>query len=821
VNLFWKDLLFSFRALKKTPGFTILAVLALALGIGANTAIFSVVYSLMFRPLQGAFNAEELVSLVLNEKEGGLPYPLSYPTFQDYSSLKNVFVDSAGWAIVEGQLRIDGKNPERIMFPMVTGNFFQVLGVKMNLGRSFTTEEMRQPGSANVAILGYNFWRKRFDADSKVVGSVIRINGSSFTIIGVVSKEFRGNSGLIAQTLYIPITAADFIYPDYSKSLAQRGRVGDIFFIGRFQKNVTLGQAQTAINVQAARLEKEFSEIHKGQRALLYPEPRTRLEPAAASFLPPIAVIFMTLVGLVLLAASANVASLLYARASGRQKEIAIRMALGSSRFRILRQLLSESLLLGLLGSIVGIAMAFWLTNFLGNFRFATDIPLDMNFSIDSTVLSYAIFIAVISGVLAGLMPGLRASSTNLVESLKEGGRTSAVGSGRQRLRDILLVTQVTISLVLLICAGLFLQSTMNAAKQDFGMQIKNRVVMSMDTQLLHYDENRSQVFYRNLLDRVKKVPGVESAAFGRYLPIGFRNGTQEIFIEGKPLRSHGAEEAYFNIVSSDYFKTVEMPVLQGRVFTEKDIPGSIKVAIVNEVMAKKYWPTGNALGKKFRFDTLNSEPVEIVGIVKTAKYVLPAETPSPAFYLPLNQNFRSDTVLHIHSLRMPGEIISAVRSEVLALDPEISLSDVRTMEEHIRYGKMRLYDVGTGLIGGFGFIAIALAAVGLYGVMALLVTQRTHEIGVRMALGASQPMVLRMIVLNGLKKTFPGLLIGIPLAIFVTRAIQYLFVGVSPTDIPTLSVSFLFLIAVALIASIVPAWRASRVDPLVALHNE
>ncbi|MCI0441590.1 ABC transporter permease [bacterium] len=821
MNSLWKDLQFSLRTLKKSPGFTILAVLALALGIGANTAIFSVVHSLMFRPLPGAANPDELVSVVLQDKMGGFPSPLSYPTYQDYSSLKNIFVDSAGWAIVFGQLRIDNNSPVRILFPIVTGNFFQVLGVKMHLGRSFSSEEMKQAGSANVVILGYNFWKKRFDANPSVVGSTVRINGSSFTIIGVLSKEFRGNSGLMAQTLYVPITAADYLYPDYAKSLAERARSGEVFFIGRLRKNVTHQQAQTALNVQAERLEKEFGEIHKGQRALLFPEPRTRLEPAAVSFMPPIALIFMTLVGLVLLAACANVASLLYARASGRQKEIAIRMALGSSRIRILRQLLFESLLLALFGSIAGIALAFWLTNLLGNIHFATDIPLDMNFTIDSTVLGYALLIAVFSGVLAGLMPGLRASNTNLVDSLKEGGRTSAVGAGRQRLRDILLVTQVAVSLVLLVCAGLFLQSTMNAVKQDIGMQIKNRVVMAMDTELSHYDKNRSQTFYRNLLERVHTIPGIESVALGRYLPIGFQNGAFDIFIEGKAQNNPGSDQAFVNIVSSNYFKTVEMPVLQGRAFNEKDLPESKKVAIVNEAMAKKYWPAENPLGKKFRFDTSKSDPVEIVGVVKTAKYVLPAESPLPAFYLPYHQNYRSDMVLHIHTLRPPAEIISAVRSEVRAIDPEISLSDVRTMEEHIRYGKMRLYDVGTGLIGGFGFIALALSAVGLYGVMALLVTQRTHEIGVRMALGASQPMVLRMIVLNGLKKTLPGLLIGVPLAIFAMRAIQYLLVGVSPTDLFTLSASLLFLIAIALIASIVPAWRASRVDPLVALHNE
>ncbi|HSE41359.1 MAG TPA: ABC transporter permease, partial [Acidobacteriota bacterium] len=285
--------------------------------------------------------------------------------------------------------------------------------------------------------------------------------------------------------------------------------------------------------------------------------------------------------------------------------------------------------------------------------------------------------------------------------------------------------------------------------------------------------------------------------------------------------RIEGSEQVLFNIVSSEYFKTVGMPLLQGRVFNENDIPGSKKVAIVNEVMARTYWPGENALGKKFRFNTRDSEPVEVVGVVKSAKYILPAEGPMPFFYLPFHQNFQSDTVLHVHTSRIPAEIISAVRSEVRAIDPEISLSEVRALEEHIRYGKMRLYDLGTGLIGGFGLIALALAAVGLYGVMALLVTQRTHEIGGRMALGASQPMVLRMIVKNGLKKTLPGLILGVPLAIFTARAMQYLLVGVSPTDTFTLSLSLLFLVTVAIIASLVPAWRASRVDPLVALHNE
>jgi predicted permease len=575
------------------------------------------------------------------------------------------------------------------------------------------------------------------------------------------------------------------------------------------------------VNVQAARLEKEYSEFHKGQRAILYPEPRTRLEPAAVAFMPPIALVFMILVGLVLLAACANVASLLYARASGRQKELAIRLALGSSRVRILRQLLAESVLLALFGSVAGILLAFWLTNLLSNLRFATDMPLDWNFTLDSTVLGYAVLISVLSGVLAGLMPGLRASNTNLVDSLKEGGRTSAMGSTRHRLRDVFVVAQVTASLVLLVCAGLFLRSTFNAAKQDLGIETEGRVVMAMDTELLRYDEARSRTFYRQLLERVRALPGVESAALGRFLPIGFRNGNFEVFIEGQEQDKSRVKYAFFNVVSPEYFKTIGMPLLQGRVFAENDAPGSKLVAIVNEVMAEKHWPGQNPIGKRFRFNKPDGEPVEIIGVVKTAKYVLPAEKPTPAFYLPFNQYYRSDTVLHVHTSRVPSEMVAAIRAEALALDPELPVWDVRTLGEHIRYGKMRLYDIGAGLIAGFGFIALSLAAVGLYGVMALLVTQRTHEIGVRMALGATQRTVLKMIVLNGLKKTLPGFLIGVPFAIFVTRAFRNLLVGVSAADPLTLSTSLLFLAAVSLVASLVPAWRASRVDPLVALHNE
>ncbi len=475
------------------------------------------------------------------------------------------------------------------------------------------------------------------------------------------------------QTLFVPVTGVDSISPELSQNLQIRGS-GQFNFIGRLRQGVSLESAQSAVSVQASRLEAAYPDVHKGQRAIVYPEPRTRLEPAAAEFMPPVAIIFMTLVGLVLLAACANVASLFYARAAGRQKEIAIRMALGAGKWRILRQLLTESLLLSIIGAIAGIFLARWLLTLLSGIRFATDLQLDFHFALDTSVLGFALVLAIGSGLLSGIMPGLRISTANLVSTLKEGGKTSVRGSVRQRLRDALVVLQVAVSLVLLVCAGLFLRSTQNAARQDLGIQTKGRLVMSTDTSLIGYDESRNRVFYRQLLQRVRNMPGVERAALGRYLPIGFGNGIYEVFVEGRASKNDRTDYALFNIVSTTYFETIGMPLLQGRVFTEQDHKTSKPVAIINEAMAHRYWPNQNPLGRKFRYNDAKAPTVEVVGIVKTAKYVLPAERPTPCFYLPFDQNERSDMVLHVQALRDPQTMIAAVREQVLNIDPEMPL---------------------------------------------------------------------------------------------------------------------------------------------------
>lgn len=813
------DVRISIRALSKNPGYALIAILALALGIGANTAIFSIVYSLIFRPMQGAQNPRELVSLVLFDE--GYPYAPSYPAYEDYRSLKDVFADAAAITDETVQLQVGNQDPERIIMFEVTGNYFNMLGVQMAAGRAFTAEEGTRVGAGNVAVLSYSYWQKRFHSDRNVIGSVIKMNENAFTIVGIASREFSENSALLAQTLYIPLTGADLLYPNNWANIQKRLRAGGLNFIGRLRQGVTLEQARTAVSLEAARLAQQYPEIHKGQKALLYPEPRTRLEAAAASFMPPVAMVFMSLVGLVLLAACANVASLFYARASGRQKELAIRVALGARRTRILRDLLTESLLLSLAGGLAGLVLSRWIVKLLASIRFATDLQLDFHFALDLTVMGYALLLAVASGLIAGVMPGLRISVKNLASTLREGGQTSLRGSVKQRLRDVLVVLQVAVTLVLLVCAGLFLRSSLNVAKQDVGIRTDNLIVMSMDPEMLNYKQDRSIVFYRNLLDRVRALPGVDSAALGRYLPIGFQNGMYEVFIEGAASNPEQPKNSFFNIVSQDYFSTVGVRPIQGRLFNSSDKEGSKLVAVINQAMADRYWPGQNPLGKRFRFREKNQQPVEVIGIVKTGKYVLPAERPTPSFYLPFEQNFRSDMVLHVHTQRDPKQLIGTVRNVIRQIDPQMPVWDMRTMDEHIRYGKMRLYDIGTGLIGGFGLIALMLAAVGLYGVMSFLVNLRTQEIGVRIALGATQSNVLKAVLGTGTRKTLIGMLLGVPLTILATSAVRYMLVGISPRDPLTLVAAGLFIAVVSFFSTVAPAWRASCLDPMIALRNE
>ena len=821
MGTFWQDIRYSVRTLAKSPGFTIVAVLALALGIGANTAIFSVVHGLILRPLPGATNPHELVSVTLTEGRD-FPHKMSLVSYKDYRELKTVFSDVVGYYEVFAQFNTEGGVPERVLPLAVTGNYFDTLGVQARYGRTFNREEGERMGAGNVLVLSHEFWQRRFGGSPSAIGAVVRLNGQPFTVIGVAPPEFRGTTGFFVPVGYLPITGIDFLYPESGKRFEERRKYGPFAVVGRLQPGVSLAEARAAVTAQAARLEQAYPDVHKGQRALVYPEARARMETSAIAYMPPIVTVFMTLVGLVLLVACANVANLMLVRATGRQKELAIRTALGAGRMRILRQSLVESTLIAMAGAGFGLLFALWPIGLLSAVQPATDLPLRFDFRVDYAVFGYTLLLAVGAGLISGLLPGLRIARTNLAATLKEGGRTSAMHSSRQRFRDLLVASQVAVSLVLLVCAGLFLRSTLNAANEDMGFEMKGRLIVAMDAELRQYDEARGRAFYRQLLERVRALPGVKKASLASFLPIGFNSDADEILLEGAvPDPETLLPFAYVNYVSTGYFESMGMPILRGRDFNENDNQSSKKVVIVNQKMAEQLWPAQDPIGRRFSINGLKGPWLEVIGVTRVVKFQLPAEKPTAGYYTPLLQTYRSEQVLQVHAQGDPLRMAPAVRAEVRALDPDMPTGDVRTLEEHILYGKAILFHIATAIMGAFGLIGMALAAVGLYGVMAFIVNQRTHEIGVRMALGASGSSVLGMVVRQGLSRAAIGIALGLAGAFAVTRLLANYLLGVTPTDPLTFAAVTLFLAVVAVLSSLAPALRATRVDPMIALRSE
>jgi predicted permease len=595
--------------------------------------------------------------------------------------------------------------------------------------------------------------------------------------------------------------------------------------VARLNEGVGIDEAGAAVATMASHLEEEYPETNKTLRAFLFPEPAARLEPAAATYMPPIAAVFMILVSLVLLIACANAANLFLARASERRREIAVRAALGAGRMRIVRQLLTESLLVSLLGGAAGLVLAYWAGNLLASIRVASDLPLYFDFSIDYRVFGYALLVALLAGVVSGLAPGIHAARTNLVDSLKEGGRTGT-GAGRHRLRSLLVAGQVAVSLVLLVCTALFVQSMANVSEIDPGFQMKDRLMVTTDTDLRAYDEEKSQDFFRDLLDRVRTLPGVRSAAMARFVPIGFENAISQVYLEGEGeglTEQEEARHAFFNMVSADYFSTLGIPVLEGRAINERDTDSSRKVAVINQKMAEAYWPDQQPMGKRFSMEGPGGPFLEVVGIAKTGFYTIPGEPPIPFFYMPLTQEHASQRTLFVHTEVEPTNLLPAVRAEIHSFDPDMPIFEVRTLESHVTEGKAEvLFKLPAKLVGAFALIGAVLAGLGLYGVIAYSVAQRTHEIGVRVALGASSAAITRLVLSKGIVMGAAGIGLGLLLSYGVTKTFANLLVGVSASDPTTYLVVSVTVLLVVLTACYIPArFRAARINPVTALREE
>jgi predicted permease len=809
----WQDLRYGARMLMKQPGFTLIAVCTLALGIGANTAIFSLVNTVLLRSLPVA-NPQQIVAVNVTMNKGTEYVVTSYPNYKDLRDRNDVLAGIIAYRPAPLSLSSDGRN-ERVFGYLATGNYFDVLGVKAVLGRMFTQDDDRAPGAHPVTVMSYNLWQNRFGGDPNVVGKTVILNGHTFTVIGIAPKGFHGTEIMFAAAFWAPMMMQRQIEPG-SNFLDERGD-GRLMMSARLKDGVTKEQAQASLGNLMNQLATEYPDINEGRAIELHPP--GLISPQFRTPIIGFATVLMGVVGLVLLIACTNLANLLLARATGRRKEIAIRLALGASRWQIMRQLLTESVLLALLGGAVGVLLAAWIGDLVSAFKPPVDFALLIDLSLDWRVLSFTLALSLLTGIVFGVLPALQSSRPDLVPALKD--ETAIAGYRRSWLRNGLVVAQVALSLVLLICAGLIVRSLQQAQSLNPGFNANNAVMVSFDLGLQGYDKARGQAFHQQALERVRALPGVEAAALADWLPLTLTESSTVVYVEGKtPPNFANLPSTIYTRVGPDYFRAMGISLLAGREFTPQEREEASRVVIVNETFARRFWPGENALGKQFKFGGADEPAWQIVGVAKDGKYVTLGERPRLLVYQPLSRNYSSLVNLVVRSSADAATALAAVRREVNSLDPTLPLYNVRTMREHL---SLPLFGarVAATVLGAFGVLALLLAAIGIYGVMSYSVSQRTREVGIRMALGAQRSDVLKMMVRQGMSVALIGIGIGLAGAFGVTRLLADLLFGVSATDPLTFIVIVVLLTGVALLACFVPARRATKVDPIVALRCE
>ena len=817
-----QDIRYTFRVLGKKPGFALVAVLSLALGIGANVAVFSLVNFVLFKPMP-VKEPGRLAALYATESQSSMPLGFSYPDYVDYRDDSEVFTDLMGFTGIPLNLSISGGQPEMIWGELVTGNYFSGLGVEPVVGRGFMPEEDRTPNSHPVAVISHSFWQRRFNADPNVAGKIIKLNNHDFTIVGVAPLGFTGAKFLgFIPDLWVPIMMHEQVWPDSEQILTRRA---SRFFSlrGRLKEGVSYEQAEAAMNARARQLEQAYPQTNKNLTVNVV-DGSTKVEPyiTVTGAIPIITSLMMAIVGLVLLIACANVANLLLARASSRRREVAIRLALGASRTRLIRQLLTESMILSLAGGGLGLLLALWIGDLMMAFYPVLDfmtVEPAYDLSLDYRVIGFSLVVSIVTGFVFGLVPALQASKPDLVPTLK--GETARLGGPRRLgLSNVLVIAQVALSLVLLITAGLFIRSVQHAQKIDPGFDTQNILLSSVDLGLQGYDEAKGKNFYKQLTERVGALPGVESAAVAFPLPLDAYDYGTRVDIEGyQPPPDEGRVRVGFTIAGPGYFRAMGTRLIDGREFTERDSTDAPRAVIINETMAARYWPGQNPIGKRLRVGNENNPFSEIVGVAEDGKYLTLGEAPLPYMFVPLGQNYDGRMTLVVRGAD-PVQLAPAIRQEVRALDETLPLFGVKTIQEFMTRSLAGAKSAAT-LIAMFGVLAMLLAAVGIYGVMNYSVSTRTREIGIRMALGANRAEVLKMILKQGMFLAGTGVVIGLVVAFALTRMMTSLLYGVSATDQVTFIAISLLLALVALAACYIPARRATRVDPMVALRYE
>jgi len=812
MNRLMADLGYAFRQLRRAPGFALTAVLTLALGITANSTILSWISATLFNPIPGAKQIDNMLTIQRGERSEHPSPPFSYPDFVDVRENNKSFSGMLGYH--DDYISITGSaKPERVYGALTSADYFEVLGVQPYLGRTLISTKANERAGAAIVVLSYGLWQNQFAGDPEILGKTIQLNLRPFTIVGVAPKGFRGCKSGLHTDIFLPLAADGQIWGN--DRIDKRG-VSWLNVLGVLRPGVDTHQADTELNVLMQRISAQYPAEHRGANQIST-DPLWRSPFGANVYMAGTLPILLALAAVLLLLACANVANLLLVRSVARRREFAIRLSMGAGRWTLVRQLMGENLLLALAGGAVALSCTVWTSKILGTFLSAAVLPLALNGELDRRVMTATMLVSVLTALISGALPALRATRISPGAVLKDEALNTSGGLHKSRLTSSFVIAQIALSLLLLTCAGLFVRSLEKAQRTDPGFDPNHMLLVTFDLRPMGYSDVTGKELQRQVLLRVRQLPGVQSATMADFAPLTFTIHSDGVFPEGYLPRLHEDMDTDRGDIGTDYLATLRTPLLAGRDFNDADTANGDKVAIVNQAFVDRYWPGQQAIGKRVQF---SGQWRRIVGIIANGKYRRLIYDPTPLILTPLTQRYQSEVTLQVRTSGEPLAMASAVEQAIHSLNADLPLYGVTTLKEKMQLGSV-FERIAVTFAGSFGLLALLLAGVGIYGVVSYTTRQRTHEIGIRIALGAGKGAILRNVLRQGLILTVAGLTIGVLASLMVTRFLRTVLIGVAPTDPFTYATVAVVLCLVAMFACYLPARRAAAVDPAQALRSE